>query len=268
MRIIRFIDQSGEIRYGQQTGPQQAQPLRGNLFEGLQATDDTATIEKLLTPLEPRNIFCIGLNYRAHAAETGAPLPQNPVIFMKPTSSLCHPGDPILLPACSRHGPEVDFEAELAVVLGKTARNVPRNEALDHVFGYTCANDVSARKWQKHAGGGQWVRGKSFDRFCPLGPTLVTADEIPDPQTLRVRSILNGEVMQDGHTSDMIFSVAELIHRLSQDTTLLPGTLILTGTPPGVGFARKPPVYLAAGDRIEIEIEGIGKLENGVASAR
>ena len=169
-----------------------------------------------------------------------------------------------MLPACCQHGPEVDYEAELAVVIGKTARNVSEEDALEYVFGYTCANDVSARRWQKHGGGGQWVKGKSFDSFCPLGPVLVTADEIPDPQTLKVESILNGKVMQDGHTSDMIFPVARLIQLLSQDTTLLPGTLILTGTPAGVGFARKPPVFLADGDRIEVRISGIGVLSNSV----
>jgi 2-keto-4-pentenoate hydratase/2-oxohepta-3-ene-1,7-dioic acid hydratase in catechol pathway len=140
--------------------------------------------------------------------------------------------------------------------------------ALDHVAGYTIANDVSARRWQKHAGGGQWVRGKSFDTFCPLGPVLVTADEITDPQTLQVKSILNNDVMQNANTSDMIFSVAELIEYLSDSTTLLPGTVILTGTPSGVGFVRKPPVYLNAGDTIEIEIDRIGSLTNTVVAEK
>jgi 2-keto-4-pentenoate hydratase/2-oxohepta-3-ene-1,7-dioic acid hydratase in catechol pathway len=267
MRIIRFVDSKGSIQFARETGPQQAERLSGDLYRGLQPTGEQVSIVRALAPLEPVNIFCIGLNYREHAAETGAELPRNPVIFMKPTSSLCHPGQQILLPACSRQGPEVDYEAELAVVIGRAARNVPTSSALDYVLGYTCANDVSARKWQKHGGGGQWTRGKSFDRFCPLGPVLVTADEIPDPQDLGVRALLNGRLMQDGHTADMIFPVAELIHRLSQDTTLLPGTVILTGTPSGVGFTRKPPVFLAANDRIRIEIDGIGGLENPVAAA-
>jgi 2-keto-4-pentenoate hydratase/2-oxohepta-3-ene-1,7-dioic acid hydratase in catechol pathway len=154
----------------------------------------------------------------------------------------------------------VDYEAELAVVVGRTARDVPAQRALEHVLGYTCACDVSARRWQKHGGGGQWVRGKGFDSFCPLGPALVTADEIPNPQRLEVRCTLNGRPMQRGSTADMIFGVAELIAFLSRDTTLLPGTLILTGTPPGVGFARTPPVLLAAGDRLQIAISGIGRL--------
>jgi 2-keto-4-pentenoate hydratase/2-oxohepta-3-ene-1,7-dioic acid hydratase in catechol pathway len=161
----------------------------------------------------------------------------------------------------------VDYEAELAVVIGRAAKDVPAEQALNYVLGYSCSNDVSARRWQKHGGARQWVRGKSFDAFCPLGPVLVTADEIPDPQILDIRCVLNGETMQSGNTSDMIFSVAELIAHLSRDTTLLPGTLILTGTPPGVGFARTPPVYLADGDVVRIEIEGVGALENPVRGA-
>ena len=267
MRIVRFIDESGAIRFGREVGPAQAELLDGGLYDGLLATGEKVRIGKRLVPLIPVNIFCIGLNYREHAAETGAEIPQDPVIFMKPTSALCHPGDNIMLPACSRHGPEVDYEAELAVVIGKAARNVPETSALNHVLGYTCANDVSARRWQKHGGGGQWIRGKGFDSFCPLGPVLVTADDLPEPQTLSVRTLLNGKLMQDGDTGDMIFSVASLIHLLSLDTTLLPGTVILTGTPAGVGFARTPPVYLTENDNIRVEIAGIGVLENTVSAA-
>lgn len=264
MRICSFTDEQGVICNGQEFDGGEIELLEGGIAEGFTPSGRIIHAEKLLAPLQPVNIFCIGLNYREHAAETGAPVPEHPVIFMKPTSALNHPGGDIPLPASCRHGPEVDFEAELAVVIGKTARNVDERQALDYVFGYTCANDVSARRWQKHGGGGQWVKGKGFDGFCPLGPLLVTADEIPDPQQLRVRSILNGEVMQDGSTSDMIFSVARLIHLMSQDTTLLPGTVILTGTPPGVGFARNPPLFLAQGDRIDIEIDGLGRLSNRV----
>jgi len=180
---------------------------------------------------------------------------------------LNHPGAPIVIPASCEHGREVDFEAELAVVLKRAAREVPEDMAMDYVLGYTAANDVSVRRWQKHGGGGQWIRGKGFDTFCPLGPALVTVDEIPDPQALQLRSILNGEVMQDGHTSDMMYTVAQLISLLSQDTTLLPGTVILTGAPPGVGFARKPPVFLGPGDNIVVEVDAIGRLENPVCAA-
>lgn len=268
MRLARCLDSSGQILWVEPLGPTRGRLCHGDsLFDGLQRSDIEVDVQRWLAPLQPVDIYGVGLNYRAHAVETGAELPQNPVLFMKPGTAVTDPGSPIMLPAACEHGPEVDFEAELAVIIGKTARNVPVENALDHVLGYTCANDVSARRWQKHAGGGQWVRGKSFDTFCPLGPLLVTADEIPDPQTLPIRSVLNGQVMQSSSTSDMIFPVAELIAFISRDTTLRPGTLILTGTPEGVGFARRPPVYLADGDTIEITIDGIGTLTNPVQSA-
>jgi len=280
MRIARFQDAAGAVHYGipsdekgdergDEGGGNEGYALRlaGDLYEGLSETGERIAVDKWLAPVVPVNIFGIGLNYRAHAQETGAQIPEHPVLFMKPTTTVTGPGDPIILPASCTHGPEVDFEAELAVVIGRTAKDVPEAQALDHVLGYTCANDVSARRWQKHGGARQWVRGKSFDGFCPLGPVLVTTDEIPDPQVLDVRCLLNGETMQTGQTSDMIFSVAQLIAHLSRDTTLLPGTLILTGTPPGVGFARTPPVFLADGDGVRIEIEHIGGLENPVRNA-
>src|SRR5439155_3980520 len=163
---------------------------------------------------------------------------------------------------------EVDYECELAVVIGKTAKDVSRERALDYVFGYTAANDVSARDWQreKSLGGGQFARGKSFDGFCPLGPVLVTRDEIPNPNALHLRTTVNGQVMQDDSTADMIFDIPALIESLSSTMTLRPGAVILTGTPSGVGFARNPPVWLKAGDRFAVEIEGIGKLENPVVN--
>lgn len=267
MRIARFEDADANVRFGEPLGPDRARCLGGDPFTGLTATSEIARVQRWLAPVQPVNIFCMGLNYRAHAAETGAAIPLNPVVFMKPSTALAHPGDPILLPAACTQGPEVDYEAELAVIIGRAGKDIPAERALGHVLGYTCANDVSARRWQKQGGGGQWVRGKGFDSFCPLGPVLVTADELPDPQGLAIRCVLNGTTMQDGNTRDMIFSVAELIAFLSRDTTLLPGTLILTGTPPGVGFARNPPVFLAPGDRVRVEIEGIGVLENPVVAA-
>jgi 2-keto-4-pentenoate hydratase/2-oxohepta-3-ene-1,7-dioic acid hydratase in catechol pathway len=272
MHIIRFEADDGRILLGEPQGAdagtaRTAQILDGDLYQGLRATGAVATVRRLLAPMQPVNIFCIGLNYRAHAAETGAAIPEQPVVFMKPTTAVIGPSEPIPLPAACTHGPEVDYEAELAVVIGRRARNVPAARALDHVLGYTCANDVSARRWQKRAGGGQWVRGKGFDGFCPLGPALVTADALPDPQGLDLRCRLNGRAMQEGNTADMIFPVAALIAFLSRDTTLLPGTLILTGTPPGVGFARQPPVFLAAGDAVEVEIQGLGRLANPVVEA-
>ena len=264
MRISRFVGSDNQIRFGvlQENGV--AELLQGDLFAGMQPTGRFAPVVKLLAPLQPRNILCIGLNYQEHAKETGKDLSENPILFMKPTGSLNHPGGNIVLPKCSLNGPEVDFEAELAVVIGKPARDVSIDSALEYVLGYTCANDVSARRWQKHGGGGQWVRGKGFDSFCPLGPTLVTADEIPDPQNLRIRCLLNGELMQDGNTSDMIFPIAKLISELSRDTTITPGSVILTGTPPGVGVARTPPVFLSSGDIVSVEIEKIGQLVNPV----
>ena len=266
MRIIRFIDEKGETSFGEKTGDGQARLLTGDLLSGLQPGGETRQVSKLLAPLDPANIFCIGLNYREHAVESGVDIPKQPIVFMKPTSTLNHPGDPIRLPAV-QHDSETDYECELAVVIGRACRNASQADALSFVLGYTCGHDVSARTWQLHGGGGQWIRGKGFDTFCPLGPVLVTADEIPDPQTLGIRTILNGETMQDHTTGDMIFSVAELIAFLSQDTTLLPGTVILTGTPQGVGFARKPPVWLQAGDTVAIEVDRIGRLENPVAAA-
>ncbi len=264
MRISRFIDQENKIRFGILKDNKTAEILYGDLYQGLQPTGEFVSVRKLLAPLEPSNILGIGLNYHEHAKETGKDVSENPILFMKPTSSVNNPDDNISLPICSEWGPEVDFEAELAVVIGKAALNVPIESALDYVLGYTCANDVSARRWQKHGGGGQWCRGKGFDTFCPLGPALVTTDEIPDPQNLRIRCTLNGELMQDGNSNDMIFSIATLVSELSRDRTISPGTVILTGTPPGVGVARTPPVFLSHGDLVTVEIEKIGQLSNPV----
>lgn len=264
MKIARFLDGHGNAHLGVPIDGNHARRCAGGIYQGLTETAEVLEVARWLAPIEPSNVFCIGLNYRAHAEETGASIPEHPIVFMKPTTAVIGPGDPIPLPRACDQGPEVDYEAELAVVIGHTARDVPADRALSYVLGYTCANDVSARRWQKHGGGGQWVRGKSFDGFCPLGPWMVTADEIPNPQKLTVTCTLNGERVQRGHTSDMIFGVAELIAFLSRDTTLLPGTLILTGTPPGVGMARKPPLFLKDGDRTVVEIEGIGALENPV----
>jgi 2-keto-4-pentenoate hydratase/2-oxohepta-3-ene-1,7-dioic acid hydratase in catechol pathway len=182
---------------------------------------------------------------------------------MKTPSTLQNPEDPIVLPRKLRSD-MVDYECELAVVIGRTCLNVSRADALSYVLGYTCANDVSARDWQRNGGGGQWCRGKTFATFCPLGPVLVTADEIPDPGKLGIRTILNGRTMQDWNTSDMIFDVPTLIEFLSASTVLAAGTVILTGTPHGVGFAQNPPLFLQPGDSVSIEIDGIGRLTNPV----
>jgi 2-keto-4-pentenoate hydratase/2-oxohepta-3-ene-1,7-dioic acid hydratase in catechol pathway len=214
---------------------------------------------KLLAPVpNPSKMIAIGLNYRDHAREQGVPIPDRPIIFAKFPTSVIGPGDTIAWdPALTQ---QVDYEAELAFVIGKTARNVAEKDAITYVAGYTCANDVSARDLQ--FGDRQWVRGKSLDTFCPLGPLLVTADEIPDPQNLAVRAILNNQVMQDSSTAEMIFGVAELVAFISRAFTLLPGDVVLTGTPHGVGVFRDPPLFLKDGDRVVVEIERIGCLEN------
>ncbi len=262
MKIIRFQDTSGEIQFGEPLNAQSAYLIEGNIFETYQVTDRIVPVEKLLAPVVPPTILCIGLNYRQHAEETGAKIPEHPVLFIKAANALNNPDDPIVIPNIAPG--QVDYECELAVVIGKTAKNVPRSEALDYVLGYTCANDVSARRWQKEGGAKQWCRGKSFDTFCPLGPCVVTPDDIPNPNNLKITTTLNGETMQDSTTSDMIFDVPTLISFLSEGTTLLPGTVILTGTPQGVGFARTPPIFLKDGDQVTIDIEGIGALSNPV----
>lgn len=267
MRIIRFLDDQGTQRWGCDHQGDTAALLVGDLIHGLEPTDARAPVSRLLAPVVPRAILCIGLNYRDHARETGTPLPDKPVLFMKNPAAVQDPGAPIRLLPEFVERPEVDFEVELAVVIGRAARDVRPDAALDHVLGYTIGNDVSARRIQKRGGGGQWVRGKSYDTFCPLGPALVTPDEIPDPQALRMKTRLNGEVMQDSSTAEMIFSVAELIADLSRGTTLLPGTVIMTGTPHGVGFARDPRVFLKPGDLLELSIEAIGTLSNPVVAA-
>jgi 2-keto-4-pentenoate hydratase/2-oxohepta-3-ene-1,7-dioic acid hydratase in catechol pathway len=263
MRIVRYRDSQGNHVLGQLHESQQVTRLDGELFGPLVDTDQPADVAHLLAPLTPTDIICIGLNYRRHAEEGNKPVPEFPVVFMKNIGALQNPGDPIVLPRKVRSD-AVDFECELAVVIGKECHNVSRDEAMSYVYGYTGANDVSARDWQMKWGGGQWCRGKTFATFCPLGPCLVTADEIPDPNRLQIRTILNGEVMQDWTTKDMIFDVPTLIEFLSGSCRLLPGTVILTGTPHGVGAARKPPIYLKPGDQVTVEVEKIGKLTNPV----
>jgi 2-keto-4-pentenoate hydratase/2-oxohepta-3-ene-1,7-dioic acid hydratase in catechol pathway len=265
MRLVRFVDSSERIQLGRQHDDGTVTRIDGHIFGPLSDTGESASVKKLLAPLQPPAVLCIGLNYRRHAEEGGAAIPEHPVLFMKTPSSVQNPGDPIVLPRKLKSS-EVDYECELAVVIGKACKNVSRNEALKYVLGYTCANDVSARDWQIKWGGGQWCRGKTFDTFCPLGPCLVTAEDVPNPNELAIKTTLNGETMQDWNTNDMIFDVARLIEFLSGSSTLAPGTVILTGTPHGVGFARKPPVFLKAGDTVTVEIEKIGALTNPVVN--
>lgn len=211
-----------------------------------------------------RHIIGVGMNYAKHAEEQGKGVPERPMLFTKNPMSACLSGDAIVVPKICQDRPQVDFEAELGVVIGEKTRDIGKTDALKAVLGYCSANDVSARWWQKDGSGGQFCRGKSFDTFCPIGPSLVPASEVKNPQNLRLTTKLNGTLMQDANTSDMIFDVATLIHEISRGTTILPGTLIVTGTPSGVGFARTPPIFLKAGDRVEVEVEGLGVLTNTV----
>ena len=265
MKLIRYRDRTGGSHYGSEQPDGTARRIEGDIFGAYRVTSDAADIATLLAPVVPAQILCVGLNYRQHAAETNAKIPERPILFVKGINALQHPGAPICIPQHLRSD-EVDYECELAVVIGRAAKNVPRARALEYVLGYTCANDVSARDHQIRLGGGQWCRGKFFDTFAPLGPRLVTTDEIPNPNALAISTTLNGERVQDSNTSDMIFDVPTLIEYLSGSTTLVPGTVILTGTPQGVGMARKPsPRWLQPGDSVRIEIEKVGALTNPVA---
>ncbi len=225
-----------------------------------------ASAVKFLPPVpDPRKIVCLGLNYRDHAAETNAQIPKDPILFSKYATALVGHGDAIVLPAVSH---EVDYEAELVIVIGRGGRHIKEADAMLHVAGYTVGHDVSARDWQLKKDGKQWMVGKTFDTFAPTGPALVTADEVADPHRLAIKLRLNGQTMQDSNTSQMIFSVPQVVAYLSQVFTLEPGDLIFTGTPPGVGMARKPPVFLKHGDVVEVEIEKLGVLRNTVVRAK
>ena len=216
---------------------------------------------RLLAPSQnPGKVFCIGLNYRDHAIETNSPIPSEPVVFNKFSQAVVGPEDAVVLPKVAH---EVDYEAELVVIIGKQGKNISKENAFSHVAGYTCGNDVSARDWQKGRPGGQWLLGKTPDTFAPTGPYLVTADEV-DPHNIKIGLRLNGETLQNSSTKELIFGVDEVIAHVSQLITLQPGDLIFTGTPPGVGVARTPPIYLKPGDRMEVEIEDVGVLVNPV----
>jgi 2,4-diketo-3-deoxy-L-fuconate hydrolase len=208
----------------------------------------------------PAKIIAIGLNYEDHAAETGREIPEKPIVFAKYPNTIIGPGEVIRIPAITE---QVDYEAELVVVVGRSAKNIPESEALEHVFGYLNGNDVSSRDLQ-FSEGGQWTRSKSLDTFAPMGPYIATRDEVPNPQNLSIRCILNDDVVQDGTTARMIFSVAELVSFLSRGMTLVPGDVIFTGTPSGVGYVREPKLFMKPGDEVTVEIEGLGALTNPV----
>lgn len=262
MRIARVRTPAGDIRHAV-VREDRVQIVQGSLFGSWKETPEAFRLSevKLLAPVEPVNVLCIGQNYKAHTDECGDKLPKAPILFMKSTTSVIGPDAPVVIPKIAPA--EVDYEAELALVIGKTARHVSESEALKYVLGYTCAHDVSARDCQR--GDGQWCRAKSFETFCPIGPWLETD---VNPLNVRVQGRLNGQTMQDALTSLMIFSIPFLISYLSRGMTLLPGTLLLTGTPAGVGFARKPPVYLKPGDVFEVEVEGIGTLKNPIEAEK
>lgn len=289
MRIVRFIDPQGQVCWGAEPAPSPqsdqpgweptAQLLVTSPYDPtsrLELLAETRVIARRLAPVPgpPPNIFCIGQNYRAHALELGSPIPERPVIFMKATSSLNHPDQPIIMPRVLHDQPvppDLDYEVELAVVISKPCLNATLDNALDYVLGYTIANDISARWQQKQGAGGQFIRGKSFNTACPVGPALITPDELDDDQLsntgspiLNLTCQVNNETRQDSTTADMIFDVPTLIAHLSQDTTLLPGTILLTGTPAGVGAGMKPQGFLKPGDTVKCGIEKIGILFNPV----
>jgi 2-keto-4-pentenoate hydratase/2-oxohepta-3-ene-1,7-dioic acid hydratase in catechol pathway len=264
MKIMRFLSEAGQIFYGVPDPDdwKQARIIDGNIYKKFEVRDAYVKVDKILAPVLPPNILALGLNYRSHADETRFSYPETPVLFIKSTNSLLGPGAQILLPRAGCD--HIDYEGELVIVIGKRIKNVTAEEAWDAILGYTCGNDVSARDWQFEKQKGQWSRGKSFDTFCPLGPWLVTTDEIPDPGNLKIRTLVNGKVLQDSSTADMIFDIPTIVSNLSQSMTLYPGTVILTGTPEGVGFTQQPPVFLKKGDTVTVSIDGIGELTNPV----
>ena len=261
MKIVRFRHKD-TLQYGL-LEEDQVIPAKGDPFAGLEPGTSRLGLEEvqLAPPIDPPNIYAIGRNYREHAAEGGFEAPEKPIIFLKATTSIIGPGENIEIPVMLPES--VDYEGELVVVIGKKAKHVSEEDALGIVLGYTCGNDVSCRKAQR--GDNQWTRGKSFDTFCPLGPVIRTD---LDPSNLDIKTRLNGETMQDSNTSNMIFDCKKLISYLSRAFTLLPGTVIMTGTPEGVGYPRTPPVFLKENDVIEVEIEGIGVLPNPVINEK
>ncbi len=256
MKIVRFL-QSGRSQYGILEGVH-VRVIRGDLFSHWEPGEKAYSLSELTlqSPMQPTSLLCIGKNYQAHAEEFKSQAPPAPILFIKALSSVQAPNAAVRLPP-QELTVQIDYEAELAVVIGRGGKNIPEVEALQHVLGYTCANDITARDWQYQDG--QWARGKSLDTFCPLGPCLET--EL-NPDDLKIEGRLNGTVVQSARTSELIFKIPYLIHYLSKGMTLPPGTVILTGTPAGCGFARKPQLWLKPGDIFEVEIEGIGILQN------
>lgn len=292
-RLIRFIGSDNLVHYGDAILPagqtdaalaREAFVITGNPIlnpSSSKVTDTRLAVQKLLSPIDytttPLTVRCLGLNYATHARELNLPLPKYPVLFIKPVTTLAAPGSTLVVPRIaqlrdsdsSSYTPtgvtELDYEAELVAVIGKPARDVPVSKALDHVLGYTAGNDYSHRIWQTRRGGsGQWGLGKMYDGWAPIGPAIVSTDLITDPQQLRLETRVNGQVLQQESTADMIFSVAEAVSFLSQGCTLMPGDVIFTGTPSGVAAGRKPAPWLKNGDVVEVEIENIGTVKNKI----
>lgn len=266
VRLARFEDQHGTVSYGIEHADKSINVAEGCPYAGtLKDTGRKANVKRRLAPVEPSAVICIGLNYGGHAKELGLPFPANPVVFTKPRGSAVGHGAEVVKP---RDTVKLDYEVELAVVIGKACKDVTVDQALNYVLGYTCANDLSTRDWQKvpELAGGQWCRSKGFDGFSPLGPVLVTTEEIPNPNNLKLRSYVNGDKRQDSTTSDFIFNVQQCISFLSNGCTLEPGTVIMTGTPAGVAEGMPGQPYLKAGDKVVVEIDPIGALETTIVA--
>ncbi|KAK8924722.1 Fumarylacetoacetate hydrolase domain-containing protein 2 [Metarhizium anisopliae] len=269
-RLVRFLARDGRTYYGDAILPKgvtdiaktkQARVVTGDIFGQHQVTDQVADVRLLLPPLDPahvKTVRCLGLNYADHAKETKMPQPQYPILFYKPATSLSGPSDPIPIPHVAQEGTGLDYECELVIVIGKRATDVSESEALDYVLGYSVGNDVSHRDWQIKRGGGQWSHGKGFDGWAPYGPGIVTTDVIKDPHQLKIWTKVNGEILQNGSTADLIFGVRKTVSLLSRGVTLLPGDIIFTGTPAGVGMGRSPQVWLKDGDVVEVGLEQVG----------
>jgi 2-keto-4-pentenoate hydratase/2-oxohepta-3-ene-1,7-dioic acid hydratase in catechol pathway len=274
-RLVRYLcDEEDVLKYAMQfLGDREGVCVEGDIFDPPSLTELNRTVkirrEQIRSPIDPPIILGTGLNYKRHAAECGLAIPEVPILaFFKQPTAVQHPFLPIKIPACcDPTRPEVDWEVELAIIIGKQCKDVSTDDAMKHVLGYTVANDVSARLWQTDIArtGGQWNKGKGFDTFCPLGPALVLQENGFDPHCLGLSLSVNGETMQSSNTSDFVFSIGEVVSFLSKGTTLMPGTVILTGTPEGVGMFQKPnPIYLKPGDYVSAFIDGIGTLENSV----
>jgi len=263
MKIVRFLDSTGQEQTGALQPDGQADLLDGSPFDGARQTGHKVEITKLLTPIVPSAIVGIGLNYGKLAAHLGKSKTEYPITFSKLLNAVQNPGDPIEHPK-TLVSTQLDYEGELVVVIGKRCKDVSAAEAFDAVFGYTLVNDVTAKDWQTDKVGGQWFKAKNFDTFCPFGPCIATKDEIADPSLLQLTTKLNGEIVQDESVSDLLFSIPEIIEYLSASMTLEPGTIILTGSPLGVGSSYDPPKYLKPGDEVRVSIPEIGELVNPV----